>query len=141
LKITSLSIKLAFQNFSMMEVRLIEVNFCSMVIIRGIYSFSILNEDTNWKSLKRRKNTLSFFTALGLCVGKKMKVCFVHWQKKIKNEALAGRFSGQSVGICVQICSFHISQFDVSTVVLGFPVTVWRLAKVAIFTTNVDAEN
>ena len=29
---------------------------------------------------------------------------------------------------------------DISTVVLRLPVTVWRLAKVAIFTINVDAE-
>lgn len=27
------------------------------------------------------KNTLSFFCGLGLCVGKKMKVCFVRWHK------------------------------------------------------------
>ena len=31
--------------------------------------------------------------------------------------------------------------FIYTAVFLGFPLTVWRLAKVAIFTTNIDAEN
>jgi hypothetical protein len=38
------------------------------------------------------ENILSFFFRAGFVCGKKMKVCFVRWQKKeIKNEALPVR--------------------------------------------------
>ncbi|MCB0538240.1 MAG: hypothetical protein KDE33_12025, partial [Bacteroidetes bacterium] len=43
--------------------------------------------------------------------------------KKIKNEALAGRFGGQSVCYGVQNCLFHVCQFEVARSSIGFPVT------------------
>ncbi len=44
--------------------------------------------------------------------------------KKIKNEALARRFGGQSVCYGVKNCLFHVCLVSVSNVVIGFPVTV-----------------
>jgi len=53
----------------------------------------ILNLGSKVKILRSKKsvgeNTLSFFSALGSCVGKKMKVCFERWQK-IELKKLSG---------------------------------------------------
>jgi hypothetical protein len=58
----------------------------------------------------------SVFCALA----KKLNKKFVCWQKKLKTKRWVG---GQSVCNCVQNCSFHVCSFNVSTVVIGFPVT------------------
>ena len=47
-----------------------------------------------------------------MCIGKKYN--FI---------ALAGGFGSLSFGYVVQNCSFHVYLFNISTVVLGFPVT------------------
>jgi len=56
---------------------------------------------------------------------KKQKMC---GGKKIKLHSVGSRSEGRNVCYVVKKCSFHVSLFNVSTVAIGFPVTIRGLA-------------
>ena len=99
--------------------------------------------------MRWQKMALLVLRRVGLCVGQnqmchlcgwlKLFLKNVRWEKiKIQKRWLLGRLSDGSFvrSLYVYLCrSFLLCRL------LGLQVTVCSLAKVAIFTTNVDAEN